>query len=323
MSFTQRKNIWRVTSGELQAEIDVRAGGRIRALRSQKSKRNFLFTHPAHKTKSKAQSVSEISGWKECFPTVKKSLGRFGQALGVLWNVPWEAYQQGKQLITRIARPHGMPVIVTRVITANRTNCIRFDYTVVNLSKNAQPFVYSSYPIFKVDAQSRIRLLGVKQLTVAENNGSFKTGTVQTWPVATLKNGDKCRLDTQLSSERKLSGRWFAKNCHGASITFPRSKERLVLRWDQEHLPFLGLWLSLGLPLDPKFEDPKLWKCVALTPGNSVSDSVQSRKTPELKPGEAFSFWLEWRLDSKREMHKRIQRRLFLKRIRRMLPRRK
>ncbi|MCD4812432.1 hypothetical protein K8S19_01870 [bacterium] len=320
MAVKQRKHIWRVVSGDLEIEIDCLAGGKIRRLLSRKSKRNFFFKDPRKQLNGKAYLEHDISGFDECFPTVGKSQGRFGMDHGVLWNTSWQASRQGDQLITRVVRPHGMPVIFTRIVSKSGPNKIHLDYTIVNTGKTAFPFIYSSHPILALDTQSRIVLPGVKQLSVLGHNGALKAGNRQPWPLAVLKNGTPTRLDTHFSARRQLAGKWFAKGIGSAEISFPSTKERLTLTWDQEKLPYMGLWLSLGIPLDKRHTESKDWICAALEPCSHNHDIINSRKIAALKPGEPYSFWMEWELDSRKKAAKRVRRKILIKKIRRMLP---
>ncbi|MBN1595315.1 hypothetical protein JW933_05245 [candidate division FCPU426 bacterium] len=320
MKISRRGKTWTVASGHLQAEIDLKDGGKIRRLSSRLSRRNFFFVDPRGRLEGRLYLQHDISGWDECFPTVGFSSGRFGQDHGVLWDVPWEAYRQGRQLITRISRPHGMPVICTRIVTAPEENAIRFDYTLVNLSNSHIPFIYAAHSILAVDPRTRLRLPGVDKLSVLGHDGQLKANQQQAWPVAGLKNGRLCRLDTHFTPERKLSGKWFAAHCHKAHVTFPSTRETLTLTWDAKQLPYLGLWLSLGVPLDPGAPAPGRWICAALEPSNFDHDIIHEKKTPRLKPRSAYSFWIQWKLSCREKIVKRARRRLLLRRFSGILP---
>ncbi len=298
MSIKQPKNIGRIVSGNLQAELDLESGGKICRLISIKSKRNFFFKDPRHSPQGKKYIQHDISGFDECFPCVGKSPGRFGMDHGVLWDIPWQAYRQGGRIISGISRPHGMPIIFTRIISKSGPHKIHLDYTILNTGKKNIPFIYSAHPILALDVNSRIKLAGVKNLSVSGHNGLLKSSTRQNWPVAVLKNGSQARLDTNISSQRKLAGKWFAKDISAAKITFPSTHEYLTLSWDHEKLPYMGLWLSLGISLDKSDTPGKQWNCVALEPCTHDQDIINPGKTPDLMPGAPFSFWIEWKLSS-------------------------
>ncbi len=157
MSIKHLGKKWLVTAGDLMLEIDLACGGKLRRLCSRRSRRNFFFRDPRRRLRGRAYLQHDISGGDECFPTVGKAEGRFGADHGMLWDVPWEGYRLGGQLVTRISHPHGMPVMLTRTAAVSGLNQILLDYTFVNLGKTSLPFIYSSHPILALEPKSRIR----------------------------------------------------------------------------------------------------------------------------------------------------------------------
>lgn len=319
MPISLRGKTWRVVSGDLMAEIDLAQGGKIRALRSRASRRNFFFQDPRRAPRGRQYLEHDISGWDECFPTVGKSPARYGADHGVLWSTPWEGYCHTRQFVSRVSRPQGMPIILTRVISPNGPNCILFDYTLVNLGKQPLTFIYSSHPILAPDRRTRVRLPGVTFLSVLGHNGLLKSGSRHAWPAAVLKNGKSARLDTDFSAQRKIAGKWFVAGIASAEVTFPETRESLRLTWDQENLPSLGYWISLGLPLDPAAPQAESWRCLALEPCTDGKDVLDPAAAGKLSPGQSFSFWIQWELCYQRSRVKTTRRKLVLKRLKRIL----
>lgn len=298
----------RVTSGDLVVELDLALGGKIRALRSRRTGRNFLFRDPRRHFHGVQYLEHDISGWDECFPTVGASDAPHALDHGVLWRTAWTGRHFERQLVTKVTRPNGMPVMLTRILTPVQPNRLLFDYTFLNLSREPLPFIYSSHPILALDPHSRIRLNRVRQLLVLGHNGALKSGRRQSWPLAVSADNAAVRLDTLFTPNRRLAGKWFAKGAGPALVTFPRTGEALRWTWDQEKLPYLGLWLSLGIPLDERQPDPEKWVCAALEPCTSKRDLLDPNHALRLFPGEPFSFWIQVELLSPRRRARRLRR---------------
>lgn len=298
----------RISSGDLVAEVDLAQGGKIRALRSRRSGRNFLFRDPRRHPRGRSYLENDLSGWDECFPTVGASHAPQALDHGVLWRSSWTGQRFEQQLLTKVVRPNGMPVMLTRILTPVRPNRLLFDYTFLNLGRDPLPFIYSSHPILALDPNSRIRLSRVHQLLVLGQNGRLRSGRRQPWPVATAANGETVRLDTHFTPDRQLAGKWFAKGSGPALVTYPRTGEALRWTWDQEKLPYLGIWLSLGIPLDRERPEPEKWVCAALEPCTSKRDLLDPNHALRLLPGEPFSFWIQVELLSPRRRTRRLRR---------------
>ncbi|MEW6516517.1 MAG: hypothetical protein AB1439_06415 [candidate division FCPU426 bacterium] len=308
MSIRLSQRRWRISSGDLVADVDLAHGGKIRALRSRRSGRNFLFHDPRRNPRGEKYLEHDISGWDECFPTVGASAAPQALDHGVLWRTPWHGQRFERQLVTKVVKPNGMPVMLTRIITPMESNRLLFDYTFLNLSREPLPFIYSSHPILAVDPDSRIRLSHIRQLLVLGQNGRLKSGRRQPWPVATETDGTTVRLDTHFTPDRQLAGKWFAKTPGPALVTFPRTGEALRWTWDAEKLPYLGIWLSLGIPLDERHPDPEQWICAALEPCTSKRDLLEPEHSLQLLPGEPYSFWIQVELLSPRRQARRLRR---------------
>jgi galactose mutarotase-like enzyme len=295
----KRAASWILTSGELQAEVVPAQGGKIRRLLSRPQGRNLFFTDPRPRFPRNPQGrylAHDISGCDECFPTVAGFPGRFGQDHGLLWDQPWRAQRQGERLVAWATRPGKMPVQFIRQIWSPRPSTLRLEYTVVNLSTRSLPFLYSSHPILALEPESTLALPGVRQLRVLGHNGLLASGRSQRWPVARTRAGKTLRLNTLFLPEKKLAGKWFAPGKGVAQVTFPSIRRRLTLTWDRTALPYLGLWLSLGVPLDAKIPDQAAWVCAALEPCTLPQDACQPASANHLLPNEPFNFWIQWEL---------------------------
>jgi galactose mutarotase-like enzyme len=288
---------WNVRSGDLVAEVWPDLGGKIKRLYSRASGREFFFQDPRPRPSGRGYLGHDLSGQDECWPTVGKSPGHFAADHGVLWNAPWRARREADRLITWSSRPAGAPVDVVRTLSAPSANRLRLEYTWINLGRRALPFLYSAHPILAVDSRSRLILPGVRRLNALGQNARLRAGRTQPWPRAFSSDGRRVRLDSGLDADRGLAGKWFVQAPPYAAVDFPDARERLELRWDRAALPYLGLWLSLGVPLDLVRPDPRAWVCAALEPCTAPHDVLsQARPRLRLEPGRVFTCWLEWSL---------------------------
>jgi|GEM_PF-1859626 len=294
MRITRKGKYWLVETGKLVAEV-APMGGKIRRLISAASGRDFFFQDPRRRFRGPDYIQHDISGFDECFPTVGKAPGRFGQDHGLLWDRVWTVQPERDSLLAWVERPGGIPVRFERRICSPRPATLRLEYSLKNLSRKPLPFIYSSHPILALEPGSKISLPGVDHLAVLGHNGLLKAGRRQSWPAGELAGGAKVRLDTDFRADRALAGKWFARRVDRARITFPGSREALGLRWDRQALPYLGIWLSLGIPLAAGSR-PGDWVCAALEPCTYPHDILDPKKNQALAPAGVLSFWIEWEI---------------------------
>ena len=293
-------SLYQVNMGNFVLEIVPKLGGKIKSLISQNSGRDFFFKDPRNNYSGQGYLGHDISGWDECFPNVGKTKGIFRWDHGVLWDKAWQIEVEKDKIITYVNRPNGLPINFFRVLQIIDKNKLRFKYKIENLSNNKFPFIYSAHPILAPDNNTRVIIPGIKFLKVLGHNGKFKAKKRQAWPKSKLLNNNLTRWDTNFTPDREIAGKWFARGINQVEIAFPKTNERLGISWDKKSLPYLGLWISLGLALAGNKKDARKWNCLALEPTNWPNDTINKcQQVPKLQPKGSFSFWIDWQIKGK------------------------
>jgi hypothetical protein len=167
------------------------------------------------------------------------------------------------------------PLRLTRRATLKGSSLI-LDYDLYNLSDEPTNWLWSAHPLLRVDAGDHVVLPDeVNQVTVEYSAaGLFESNTSIIWPNARSISGVMTDLSKVAEKDGSTAHKLFARmNKAGwAALYRHRIGQGLVIRFDPNSLPYLGIWISLGAwP-----ETGKKQYTVALEPTTSNSDSLAS-----------------------------------------------
>lgn len=296
-------------SEQLRCEVLPGFGGKIASLQWRGTGTELLQAplgpyreRAAHGGEAMPFDQSDAGGWDECLPTVAGC--RYGAQVvpdhGDLWGVPWQVVAASPSEATLTAETASLPLRFTRRIALEGA-MLRLDYAVENLSPGPVPYLYSTHPLFAVEAGDQLRLApGIHQLTVEGSGGDRlgKHGTTVGWPFGQeAASGQATDLSLAKPADAAAADKLFAAFAQEgwAEIDRPRAGFRLRMSCDPSELPFLGLWLCYGGW--PERPDGPHQQCMALEPTtcpyDSLEEALASGKTPSLAPGEQRRWTIE------------------------------
>jgi galactose mutarotase-like enzyme len=299
-----------VDTGALRLSLIPELGGKINALRDQRTGREWLWRNPRLPYRrvtadSSYVAAADTGGWDECFPTVAPcaypSVPWQGRALpdhGELWaQTPVVDVTAGPERASLNTRWAGQALPYTferRVSLSAGSASVRADYTVTNTGDAPLDFIWSIHPLLAIEPGMQLRLppearynrwpsspadeLADHGLRFPLTAGGHDLGTLPD-PAAALA--------LKLWSDPLAAGQGWA--------SLQARDGALRMRWDPALLPQVGVWLNLGgwsgdggapyynLGLEP---------CIGAQ--DSLADAVSHFQLfAALPPGGARAWWLE------------------------------
>ena len=204
----------------------------------------------------------ECSGLDDMFPTIDRCcydrypwLGTPIPDHGEVWSIPWEYAVEGERLYCAV---HGVrfPYRLEKWISFSAPGVLRTDYRLTNFSSFDFDFLWAAHPMFVLEEGAEVTLpTSVRQVcTVISLSAELgRYGDRFDWPLAKLTNG----LTRDLSRMRPKSAHDAAKfyvvgklQEGWCSLSYPKSRLILTLRFPVEQVPYLGI-----LPNEGGFQD--------------------------------------------------------------------
>ncbi len=175
-------------------------------------------------------------------------------------------------------------------------NEIRLDYRIRSTSREREAFLWALHPLLKIVEGDRIELpgdVGFVRVESAEGLRDMPHGSIRPWPgpipgveLDQMNFGAHGPACAKLFAESPSEGR--------AAIVNSQTRESIILEFDLQQTPVLGVWLTRG--------GWNGYEHVALEPTNYASDSLAeaaSAPTPALTlpPGGEKAWTIECRLE--------------------------
>jgi galactose mutarotase-like enzyme len=237
--------------------------------------------------------AADVSGWDECFPGIIAGeypnegmyQGRMIPDHGELWSVPWDAHTDGGALVCTVMGRQ-LPYQFTRKISVIDEHTLRLEYEVANLCKEPLSVFWAAHPLFIGTEYTQICLPNeVSSILCVDGGQALKTGQRYPWPEG---NGSRTypdladaptlqrRLD-QLGPATARDARKFYVEGEipegWAGLYESNNGNYLVLEWDTEAIPYLGIWIDEGV-YNPN-------PVCALEPTNGYYDSLSEANQHE------------------------------------------
>lgn len=264
----------------LRVQILPSIGGKIVSLRSVRTGEEFLLP-PIHDYKhvsaSAAFSESDGGGFDECLPSIASCESLAGLPAvadhGDLWRQPWQAESNDEAIVLH-ADATSRPLRLTRRATLEGAALV-LDYDLVNLSNEPTQWLWSAHPLLHVAAGDRIVLPEeIKRVSVEYSAGElFEKDISIGWPRAQSVSGVSMDLSKVGKRDGITAHKLFAEveKSGWAGLYRDGIKQGVVVRFDPNMLPFLGLWIcSEAWPaggIEKQYT-------VALEPTTSKTDSL-------------------------------------------------
>jgi galactose mutarotase-like enzyme len=299
-------------SDQITVTVVPEEGGRISSLLSRESNLEFLM-QSQHPRKVQLPSIEArfqdgpCAGIEECLPSV----GACGVETedgpvpdhGDFWQLRWQIESMPidgmlRQNATGFSRPLRFSKLV---YVKNRSMCVQ--YTVLNLSDATTTFLYACHPLFAVDPGDVIVLpdeVTSLSLNYSRNQRLGAQGDIVSWPGSeATENGDlslvlpySAGVAEMLYTDRLASG-W-------CGLYRSSTRQGIVLRFDAELLPYLGIWLCYGAW--PEGGKEPLQHAVALEPTlvpcNTLIETQNKNLAQELAPGSEFRWTIDFQLSN-------------------------
>jgi len=288
----------------LKVEFLPEFGGKIVSLRSVRTGEEFILPplkDYAHIGCSADFGASDGGGFDECLPSVASCEKIAGEPSvpdhGDLWRIPWHADSQDDGIIVLHAESVSRPLRLTRKASLEEATLV-LEYELTNLSDRPTSWLWSAHPLLRVHAGDRILLPDEIDVVEVEFSADdlFKNKISIPWPIARLSSGILTDLSSVPRRDGSTAHKLFARMGRAGWCALYRRElgQGLVLRFDPNALPFLGLWICAGAW--PSTGAAKQYT-VALEPTTSGADSldsaVQTGTSRILNAREHFC----WRLD--------------------------
>jgi galactose mutarotase-like enzyme len=253
--------------------------------------------------------TADSGGWDECFPTVGPSSvpgARPGTPMlpdhGELWSAVWSSsVYDGPDGTTLAGWATGtsFPYEFHRRVTLDPVEpLIRFHYALRHTGDEPFPWIWSSHPLLNVQPGSVLKLSGVTQAKVAAVHGrhDWKENDVISWPVALAGDTGAFTFPSNGGWAAKLFAD-FGKPGH-ASLTDPRTGERIEFTVDQSKVSQVGVWINCSgwapAPFTPYY-NLALEPCIGAPDRLDVA-ALEWQTAQTLNPGEERQWWIEVRL---------------------------
>ena len=268
--------IYGLRTSSTEIRVVAGLGAKIISLKNLETGREWMWRPPGpfHLFRNKLGDPFERStlvGADECLPTIApcKWEDRDLPDHGEVWSIPWaidrNAWDQGR-IQTTVATPVS-PFVFQRTVLLEE-NEVRLYYRLRNVSQKPEPFLWAFHPLLEMVEGDRIALPeNVNSVRVESVDGlqDMPHGSIRSWPeplpgveldgIDFGPHGPACaKLFVESPSEAR------------AAIVNSETGESLVLRFDAQQNPALGIWITRG--------GWNGYEHIALEPTNLAFDSL-------------------------------------------------
>jgi hypothetical protein len=291
-------------SSQLTLLLDPHNGGKVRSLVSKDSGFEFLYQDPRKDFSGPGYSDHDITGMDECFPAVAPSHfpgGAFAGLQvpdhGVLWNKNWDARETGEAVILSCHVP-SMGIEFIRSCALLEENEIRFGYRIRNLMDEPLPFIHACHLMLTLEKDTEIVYPADMNRAYIYSGLNYPDLEVGGWMDCGQVHSEVGK--NGYSPDRGSALKFFSNRLREGSVTIvsARRDERLIIDFDTQRLPYLGVMISQGYGPSGNLDGEMI---LGLEPTTSVGDdfctSENTSTTGLLEPLTEFNFCVHWRLE--------------------------
>ena len=277
------------------------SGGKIASILERSTGAEYLLPPAAPYRGFDAKLLfadSDRGGFDECLPSVSACPSSESTPSipdhGELWHVPWQRLESSPRVrLAAKGANSGLSLIRTASLDGA---ALRLQYQLQNCSDQVRQWLWSSHPLFSVDAGDQI-LLPDEVSTLAvdyASTGGLQRGDVVDWP-RNERPGNEVDFGLVQTADGKTSYKLFAtlRKDGWCAVHRKQLNRIVVLRFDPLELPHLGLWICFGAW--PEDRDPKQYT-VALEPCtagcDSLTEAIAAGTARALNPGESTTWSL-------------------------------
>lgn len=296
-------------NGTLSVLVRPQEGGRIQSLRCLRSGVEFLTQISAHATFGDpslhaAFQEGYCAGIEECLPTVGPSAadteGGPAPDHGDFWQLPWHVHPAATATqVSLSAEGFSRPFRFEKTLSLVEST-LRVKYVVENLANRSLRFLYACHPLFAVEAGDLVVLpqqVDSLWLDYSRDGRLGKEGEKIRWPAPERQPGtDLRRVGPATDATAEM---FYTDALQSGRCGLYRSAQRqgLVLDFDTDSLPYLGVWLCYGGWPD---EGGPLQYAVALeptvAPRNTLRQACREGLAPVLESGAVYSWTIDFQI---------------------------
>jgi galactose mutarotase-like enzyme len=285
-------SILTLENDHLRVQVVPRLGGKICSLLDKKTGHECFFQNPkaAYAVPELYDSFSDFdaSGFDDAFPNIDESWSEInGQTVhfpdhGEVWSMPMTA-QADEAHIQLMGESCILPYDYRKTVSIEGRS-MRVHYAIRNTGTMAIPFMWTMHCLVNVDEHTRLILpVGADK---AEN--VFAGGDLGELGALLDVNGTP---DLRAMPAPGAMRKYYLANAVDEGLCgyeFPREGLRLMIRYDEKVLPYLGMWCTMG-----GFRGDIN---AALEPSSAYYDSIDTarerNRLPWMEAGEEVQFEL-------------------------------
>ena len=299
------QNDTRVLQNEqLQVEVVPGQGGRIVSILNRQAGIEFLTlpstsARRSHKPgKWDRFEESPCAGVDECLPSIGAcGLETPGGSIpdhGDFWRLAWDVTAFGRRSISMQATGFSRPLRFEKRLNLHASS-LEIQYRIHNLQSAALPFLYALHPLFAVDPGDRIVLPAEVTSVRLESSNLSRLGAAGSfieWPRPHASPTVDLSIAESISASRaemfytpRLKSGW-------CGLYRVQSGRGIVLRFDTQRLPFVGLWLCYGGWPD-EASLPRQYAIglePTVSPWGTLNKALENAQAPVLGGNQSFEF---------------------------------
>ncbi|MBW2493186.1 MAG: hypothetical protein JRE43_00400 [Deltaproteobacteria bacterium] len=300
------------------------AGGKLAELIDRRSGRNWLWQNPHLPIRrpvygSDYGSELDSGGWDEIlFSTApcevelpdgtRHRIPDHGDLVGQAWRLEASATPESGHAVCELtATGRAFDFHWRRVATLDAERpLLTLDYALENAGDSPWPWAWCAHPLIAVERGMRIELPAGREFRVADAQrlDLDQTDSGFSWPRLPCGDGDGINLEASFDSEAesdRFAAKLFVRSASpgAVSVSSPNGTERFTLRYDEDRIPWLGLWINnrawSGCGSEPHLNlglEPSTSPCERLT------QAIAEGWTELLEPGNIRTWSLSVEVES-------------------------
>ena len=241
------------------------SGAKIVSLFDRRTQREWLIgpgERPFQEVPYGAVFVDQdMSGWDEMFPTIVTcKYPVAGSHLGVtlpdhgeVWPLAWEEEQAAGDALQFSVEGVALRYRLTRTLRFSGPQTVQMAYELQNLEQEPLAYLWSAHPQFLCRGGASICLPSQVSEVCNVLGAEWGWGEPETrfaWPEAIGVDGQPVRIDRVGPAAREQIRKFFVPPeapAGWAGLVREEQDEWLLLEWDAQEIPYLGIWIDEGL----------------------------------------------------------------------------
>ena len=300
MSMAENVRILTVENEHVRVQVIPRLGGKICSLLDKKTGYECFFQNPKGEYAAPALydgfADYDASGFDDAFPNIDETWTEIsGRRVhfpdhGEVWTMPMTAEKE-ESAISLHGEGRVFQYAYHKRVEAQERG-MRVRYRIRNTGAEPMPFFWTLHGLVNVDEQTRLIL----PQSPAQAENVFAGGDLGELGAILDVNGGEIDLRAMPKCSATAMRKYYLAGKVGEGLCgyeFPQHGLKLMIRWDEKILPYLGMWCTMG-----GFRGDVN---AALEPSSAYFDSVDTalaRGTlPMMEPGEEVAFDLHFSLE--------------------------